>query len=160
MKKIMVIILCAAMLCGCSAAETFETVADEYVQSVMQPQYSFSVSVEDGATVVTGAAGTIYLCDGYEVTVQVLSSGNLDATLQTLTGFKKDGLALIETSDSGMSRFECVWTAAGESGDIVGRAVIFDDGTHHYCVSVIGDAEDAQALLPAWNAIVDSVVFA
>lgn len=160
MKKFMLILLCGLILCGCNAAGTFETVDDDLVQPVMQQANTFQVAVEAGAVEVTGEEGTIYLCDGYEVTLQVMLSGNLDATLQKLTGFSSEELTVMETVAEDMRRLECVWSSAGENGDMVGRAVIFDDGIHHYCITVLSDARDAQALRPVWNAIVDSVTFA
>ena len=49
MKKAVSIALCAVLLCGCSASETFETVDDEYVQSVIQQQKAVSLTLEPGA---------------------------------------------------------------------------------------------------------------
>ena len=157
MKKCCMILLCALLLCGCGAEETFETVSDEYAQSVMKEERSIQLTVEDGATVLKGTTGTMYLCDGYEVTEEVMSSGNLGGTLKTLTGYETDDLTVIETASSDMKRYECAWAAAGEGGDVVGRAVVMDDGVYHYCVTVLAAAEDAPSLLPVWNAILNSI---
>lgn len=156
MKKCCLILVLSLFLCGCGAAETMETVGDDYVQSVMQSAKNILLTVDDEATVFQGETGTIYLCDGYEVTVEILSAGNLNGTFQTLTGFGADELTVIETAASQLSRYECVWSAAGEAGDVVGRAVILDDGLYHYCVTVLADADDAQALKNTWEEIFDS----
>lgn len=157
MKKLLILTACALVLCGCAAQDTFETVGDEYVQSVMQSQRTLALTVEEGATTLQSEAGTVYLCDGYTVTVEVCAAGDLSRTLQNLTGYEAGELTVMTTASSGMSRYECAWACAGEGGDAVGRAVIWDDGAYHYCVSILSAAEDAQALLPAWNAIFDSV---
>lgn len=156
MKKCCLFLLCGVLLCGCGAQETFETVDDEYVQSVMQEQREVLLTVEDDAVVLQGDTGCVYLCDGYEVTVEILSAGNLSGTFQTLTGFGTDDLTVIETVGSGVARYECVWAAAGEGGDMVGRAVILDDGIYHYCVTVLADADDAPALQKTTEEIFDS----
>lgn len=157
MKKCCLLVSVLFLLTGCSSAETFETVADEYVQSVMRQEMTVSVAVEPGTEAIEGASGTIYLCDGYEVTVEVMQSGNLSATLREVTGYTADQLTVIETAAGSMKRYECAFSSAGEGGDLVGRTVILDDGVCHYCVTVAAPADDAQALMPAWNAIFDSI---
>lgn len=158
MKKIVVILLVVLCLMGCTA-ETFEKVEDELVQQVMHPQKKVNVLLEDGAVAIRSGENTIYLCDGYEVTVQTMASGNLSATLKELTGFGRDDLVVFQTKADDLDRYECAWAAIGEGGDVAGRAVIYDDGIHHYCITVMADAKDAQALLPAWNEILDSEIF-
>ena len=158
MKKIVVILLVVLCLMGCTA-ETFEKVEDELVQQVMHPQKKVNIALEDGVIAIHSGENTIYLCDGYEVTVQTHSSGNLSATLKEITGFEKEELTVYMTKEDDLDRYECAWASAGENGDVTGRAVVYDDGSHHYCVTVMADANDAQALLPAWNEILDSVTF-
>lgn len=157
MKKWIFILLMVPLLCGCSAGETFETVGDLYAEPVMQEQRDIFVAVPENAVAIQGDTGTIYLCDGYEVTVEILSAGNVSGTFQTLTGFGIDDLTVMETAASDTARYECVWASAGEDGDLVGRAVILDDGIHHYCVTVLADADAAYALQQTVEAILDSV---
>ena len=157
MRKCCLILVLCLFLCGCGVQETFETVEDDHAAAVMQEQKRISLQVEEDAVALQGDTGTIYLCDGYEVTAEILSAGNLNGTFQTLTGFGMDALTVVETSAGDTSRYECVWTAAGEQGDTVGRAVILDDGIYHYCVTVSAAAEDAAALQAAWQAILDSL---
>lgn len=158
MKKCFILVAFTILLSGC-AAQTFETVDDAPVQTVMQPEYKMELALEDGVTPISGEQGTIYLCDGYEIAVQVLSAGDIAKTLRAVTGFGREELTVFETRYEDMNRLECVWTAVGETGDMTARCVIFDDGLHHYCVSVMAAAEDAAALIPAWNAILESVTF-
>lgn len=158
MKKICLILAFVMMLCGCSAAQTFETLADDHVQSAMQEERGVLLTIpeEAAAQVIQGDAGTIYLCDGFEVTAQVVAAGDLNKTFRAMTGFESDGLTVMATSGMDWTRYECVWTAAGEGGDTVGRAVILDDGLYHYCLTVTADADRASGLLEMWQKIIDS----
>jgi len=101
-------------------------------------------------------AVAIFLCiyPMWYILIQSFSSGNLDATLRELTGFGREKLSVIETN----GRYECVWTAAGEDGNVVGRAVILDDGNYHYCMTVMADEEDALQLRSAWKTLFDSFI--
>lgn len=157
MKKAVSIALCAVLLCGCSASETFETVDDEYVQSVIQQQKAVSLTLEPGAVAIQADAGTIYLCDGYDLCVEIRPSGNLSATFMALTGFASDALTVVETSASELTRYESVWVSAGEGGDQVGRTVVLDDGLYHYCITFTAPAADAAALQATWQQILSSV---
>lgn len=160
MKKCCLILVFVLLLSGCSTAETFETIADDHVEAVMKEERSIMLTVEEDAMVLQGEAGTMYLCDGYEVTVEILAAGNLSGTFRSLTGFGTDGLTVIETAATDVTRYECVWSAAGENGDMVGRAVVLDDGIYHYCLTVLADAEDAHALQETWKEIFDSFCLA
>lgn len=156
MKKCVLVLLAALLLCGCGAAETFETMGDDYVQQVVQQEKGVQLTVEPDALVLQGDTGTIYICDGYELTVEVYSAGDINGTLQTITGFGAGELTVIETAALDLSRYECVWSAVGEGGDVVGRAVVLDDGAYHYCLTVTASADDALALQAVWQAIVSS----
>lgn len=158
MKKCCLLLVFALLLCGCASQETFEKVEDDPVQAVMQEQREISLTVDGDALALQGETGTMYLCDGYEVTVETLSAGNVSGTFQALTGFGTDGLTVIETAVSDVTRYECVWSAAGEAGDVVGRAVLLDDGIYHYCVTVLADADDAYTLQKTWEELLDSIV--
>ena len=157
MKKIAMLLLCALLLCGCSSAETFETLGDDHVQSVLQQEKTVHLTLEQGAVPLQGATGTLYLCDGYDVSVEVWKGGNVSGTLEALTGFRTDELTVIETSASGFARYECVWVSSGEGGDQVGRVVVLDDGVYHYCITFQAPADDAAALQVTWQRILDSV---
>jgi hypothetical protein len=157
MKKCVMLLLCALLLCGCRSADTFETLGDDHLQSVLQQQKKVQLTLEQGAVPVQGETGTVYFCDGYEVSVEVWKAGNISGTLQTLTGFGADDLMVIETSASGFVRYECIWVSTGEGGDQVGRVVVLDDGVYHYCITFQALADDAPALQLTWQQILDSV---
>lgn len=154
MKKYCLILVCCLALCGCAAADTFETVADEYAQPVIE-QKTVTVAVE-ADTALQGETGTLYLCDGYEVSVEILSAGDLNGTLQSICGFGVDELTVIQTTAAGASRYEWVWTAAGESGDVVCHAVVLDDGAYHYCLTASAPVEMVYSLKPVWEALFSS----
>ena len=98
----------------------------------------------------------VYLCDEYELILQTVSSGDLDATVQTLTGCARDKLTLVKTRQSDLDRYDFVWTSAGEKGDMLGRGVILDDGSYHYCMSVLRSADGAKKSRIVWSDVFGS----
>lgn len=161
MKKFLVILVTMLLFSGC-AAQTFETVDDlNDVQAVAQPAtLLLDLPEEAAAPAMQGSSGTLYFCGDYDIMVEVMASGNLSSTLQTLTGFDRDELDLVQTLRCGVDCYESAWSAAGEAGDHVGRVLVLDDGSFHYCVSVMAPAEDAADCTADWNAIMDSVTLA
>lgn len=161
MKKWLLILLCALFLTGCHA-EVFETVDDpDDVQVMATPAQLLLELPEDAAApVMNTSGGKLYFCDGFDVTVEVLSSGNMDATLQVLTGFGREELDVIQTKRCGVDCYEGVWSAAGEAGDQVGRFLVLDDGSFHYCVTVLAPADNAAESMAEWYDIMDSVKLA
>jgi hypothetical protein len=113
--------------------------------------------VEAAALTMEGDSGKVYVCDGYTVTLHTCEAGDLDATLCMVTGFDRDSLPVMERMDEGMKRYECVFTAAGEGGDQVGRAVILDDGNYHYTMTLLTDAASVGELSDVWQNILTSV---
>lgn len=160
MRRLCVLLVCLLVLNGCAGMPVFEQLGDVYNPSQAPEPKKVSISLpEDAASpVIAGDFGKIYFCDGYEIMVETLTSGDLAATIKDLTGYSREALTLLETYLGNIKRYECVWTAAGEVGDRVGRAVILDDGCYHYCVSVMADAVDAGALQESWEALFGSIV--
>ena len=159
-KKLAIMAFLCLLLTGCGAQETFETVDDLYVQPAAQPKFLHLDMPEEAAvpTLEREDTGSIYLCDGYTMTVQVLPGGSLDSTLSQLTGFTSDRLTMMHTKQAEADRYECVWTAAGEGEDHVGRLVILDDGNYHYAVTVMAPAETAGELTQTWQKLLNSAV--
>lgn len=139
----MLLILMAVLLCGCTAQETFETISDEPVQVVMARPREISVRLPDNAVapVLESEAEQVYLSEAYELVIETVASGDLDATVRRISGYGRDQLTVMETQWDDVTRYEFVWAAAGENGERLGRAVILDDGDYHYCMSVLRDAE-------------------
>ncbi len=160
MKKLWAVLILAAFLTGCSAKETFETVSDLNEVPVLAQMQQLQLALPDEAAMPSMEnpdAGKLYLCDGYTLSVQTMDSGDLDRTLRQLTGYGRSQLTLMQTQPSGVDRYECVWSAAGEDGDQIGRTVVLDDGSYHYSVSVMAAADDAGELADTWQEIFDSV---
>lgn len=101
--------------------------------------------------------GKLYLCDGYTLTVQTLSAGDIDRTMREVTGFSKDQLTVMETEQMDFRRYDCVWSAAAEEGEQVARTVILDDGNYHYAVTVMADFAAAGELANTWQSLLGSV---
>lgn len=159
MKKCWIIIA-ALLLSGCGAQETWETVADVYVQPVSADMQQLLVDVPQDAhaeAMQNDTGGKLYLCDGFTVSVQTLESGDLEKTLRTVTGYSREALTLIQTQQEDMKRYECVWTAAGEGETQVGRTCVLDDGNYHYAVTVMAGESQSGALAQTWQTIFDSV---
>ena len=161
MKKLLLMLCAMLFLSGC-AAQTFEKVEDlNDVQAMAQPATLLvDLPEEAAAPAMQGSSGTLYFCGDYDIMVEVMPSGNLSSTLQTLTGFQREELELMQTDRCGVDCYEGVWSAAGEAGDHVGRVLVLDDGSFHYCVSIMAMAEDAGDCVEQWNEILESVALA
>lgn len=160
MKKACILLVIMLLLSGCAAQPAFETVSDLADVAAIAQQRELKVSLPKEATTPTlqsDTGGALYLCDGYTISVQTLQAGDLDATLRSLTGFSREQLTVMETLKHGVKRYDCVWTAAGEGGDQVARAVVLDDGSYHYAVTVMADFASAGELASTWKSILDSV---
>ncbi len=155
MKRWIWILLPVLLLCGCQAEETLETVNDEWMVPVMAQPRAVSVELPEDALspVLEQDDRRLYMGQGYEIMLETLSSGDLTATVQTLCGYKKDQLTILQTKQDDLDRYEFVWTTAGEQGDRLGRAVILDDGDFHYCMSVLREPGDTTV---AWRKVFGS----
>lgn len=159
MKKYLILLFVVFLLTGCAAEETFETLGDVPLQTVMAPVQSpvYTLPEETILSVMESEdTGTIYLCDGYTVTVQALPAGDLDRTLRSATGFSKEDLTLLETQTEGIRRVQCAWASAGEGEEQVGRMTLLDDGNYHYVLTCMADASRAHDLQPAWQELMES----
>lgn len=158
MKRAIITGFLLLTLTGCAAAETFETLGDVYggQASIAPASTSFLLPEDAASPVFRGESGRLYFCEGYEIMVETLASGDLNRTVTTLTGYGVDSLTILQTDDTNPKRYECVWTAAGEGGDQVGRTVILDDGNYHYCISLTALAEDAGSLQESWQEVLSS----
>ena len=158
MKQFIAVLMIMLLLCGCGAEETMETVADELVVPVMaQPkQIRAELPGEAAMPAVEGSSGRIYVCEDYEIVIQTYPSGDLDATVQELSGYSRQDLTVLETDQGGVDRYDFVWASAGEGGDQLGRAVILDDGNYHYVVTVLGSEDSAGEMTDVWQDMLDS----
>lgn len=148
MKKWIVIVVAALMLTGCAR----ETVVYETVGPVeMEPEPvpaagQIKLVLPEGAAAEAMAEESgmeVYHWEGYELRLETLDSGDIQKTIQTITGIDYDSLTVMEHQKDGMQFYQTVWSGAGEEGLLLGRALVADDGYYHYCVSLLGP-EDGQ----------------
>lgn len=158
MKKWWVIALLALLLTGCGSEEVMETVADEWVVPVMAQPLQITVDLpgEAAMPVSESDSGRLYLCQDYEIALQTLSSGDLNATLQSVTGYGKEDLTILETLRSGLPCYEFTWTCAGEEGDRIGQGILMDDGSYHYVMTALWDAEKTESMQVIWSEVFSS----
>ena len=146
MKCLVCGLFLAGLLCGCQTEPTLETVNDEWIVPVMAQPREVSLGLPENMvmSVLEQDGRKLYLGEDYEIMLETLASGDLNATVQTLSGYEKDQLTVLETSQGDEKRYDFVWATTGEAGQRLGRAVILDDGDYHYCLSVLRDAGEAQ----------------
>ena len=158
MKRLLGMLLLMGMLSGCASQPVLETVTDDLCESTMaQPkQIRVSLPGEAAMPTVESDSGRLYLCRDYEIMLQTLSGGDLNATLQSVTGYEREQLTILETLRSDMPCYEFSWACAGESGDRVGQGILLDDGAYHYCMTVLWDAEKTEDLQIVWSEIFSS----
>lgn len=158
MKKICLMMALLLLFCGCSAEQTFETVTDEMVlnASVQPREICLTLPEETLLPAMETDSGTLYLCDGYDVEVQTMESGDLDGTVRQICGFGSEELTMIQTKTGEYTCHDFVWTAATDLGQQVGRAKILDDENFHYVLSASAPAEHAEEYYEIWNGIFDS----
>lgn len=159
MRKCVILLPLLLLLTGCAREETLETVADEYIQPVAMAQpRRISVELPDDVVspVLNNTSEQMYLCNGYEIVIETREAGNLNDTIESLSGYGKEDLTVMATQDGDAARYEFVWAAAGEDGDRIGRAVILDDGNYHYCMSILRDASTTEGSQIVWRNVFDS----
>ena len=155
MRKCVTILMMMVLFAGCAAEDTFETVADELLPPAAPAMAKVIVNLpeEAAAPVSQSEDGTLYQCDGYEILLQTFSSGDLDATLRSTTGYGRADLTVMETRAGKIKRYDFVWSCLGENGEQVGRACVLDDGSYHYVLSVLADADRAGEFGENWEEI-------
>lgn len=158
MKKRCIMLALAMLLCGCSAEQTFETVTDELVlgASAQPRRILLTLPEETLLPAMETDQGTLYLCDGYDVSVQTLQSGDLDATVRQISGFGREELTIIQTKAGDCNCYEFVWTAATDLGQQIGRAMILEDSDYHYTLCAVAPEKHAEEYQQIWNGIFDS----
>ncbi len=158
MRKWMGLILMVFLLAGCGREEALETIADEYVEPASVQPRQISVELPEGvvAPVMESTSEQVYLCDGYEIVIEIRDGGDLHDTVQTLCGYDAENLTILSTQEENANRHEFVWASAGEEGDRIGRAVILDDGNYHYCMSILRDADTTEGSQIVWGNVFGS----
>ena len=141
------IALGALLLSGCRAEETpvFETVGGDACAPQEKPAAgTVEMLIPESAaaqTMAEGAQGELYTWDGNTLQIQTLDAGDIQKTIETVTGMDYEALTVMSYEKNGMTCYQTVWSAAGEEGTLLGRALIADDGNYHYCVSLLSPEE-------------------
>ena len=162
MRKIILCLLCVLLLSGCAAEETFETVADEWAAPAIAQQRQTYVKLPEEAAspAVESGSDRLYQCDDYEITLQTLPGGDLQATVRGICGYDMETLTVMHRQQDGFDSYEFVWTNMGEEGECVGRAKIIDDGSYHYVLTAFADAEKSHSCLGDWLYMFESFTLA
>ena len=147
MKKLCFLLVLMMCLSGCVRNErpVMETVSDEIVEPAAAEPKPMAVWLPDGAAKQTMAGtGECYTWGECELRLQTLAGGDIQATLQQLTGLSPDRLTVMEYQRDGLQLYQTVWSATGEEGITLGRCMVADDGNYHYCLSLLSP-EDTDA---------------
>ena len=158
MKKCLLLLMMTAMLTACAAKDTFETVSDEQLLPAMaQPKHiSVSLPGETALPVMENDNGRVYVTNDYEIVLQIMEAGDLQQTMEILSGHSMEDLTVMETFSDGISRYEFVWASLGEGGDLTGRGVILDDNDYHYCMSVLRSTDGEEKSQINWDQVFSS----
>ena len=158
MKKWLCLLVMMFLLTGCGTQEIFETITDEAVESVMAAPRQILVDLPGDvlAPVLKTEGEQVYLCQDYEIIIETRSAGDLPATVEAISGFSPDEVTMVTSTQENQERHEFVWACVGEAGDRIGRAVILDDGSYHYCMSVLRDAESQKVTQISWDDVFSS----
>ncbi len=158
MKKCWIIVLALMLLTGCTgpALETLGSIPQRPSTEDAQAQVLLELPQTAVADVFGSEEDILYTCDGYTISMKTLPAGDLKATVQTLSGYDPQQLSIVESSSGAAERYDFVWTAAAEQGELVGRAAVIDDGAFHYCLCVYAQAADAGSLGEEWNRLFSS----
>lgn len=161
MKKWILICICAILLSGCST-EAYETLGNVTHVSATEPaQRQISLQLPADAAVLTSVGtNAVYLCEGYSIVLQTFSSGDLDATVRSVSGFPVSALTMLESVCGDHRRYDFVWTAVGEGGDQICRAAVLDDGNYHYTLTLMADANTAGQWNENWNRLLSTFCLA
>ena len=141
MRKLWAVVALMILLVGCASQDTMETVSDEAVIAMATVRnIRVELPEETVMPVMETDTGEIYICRDFEVSLQTLPGGDLDRTVETLTGFGVEDVTVMQTGD----RYDLIWSCAGELGTEVGRARILSDGGYHYCLTAQASEENAE----------------
>jgi hypothetical protein len=162
MKQVIIFLMMLLMLTGCAAQPTYETVNDDITipEPAQMGQTFVELPAEAASPTIESGSERLYMCGNYEIRIQTMESGDLESTVQAVSGYTKDRLTIMETQRNGMPCYEFVWASAGDEGEQVGRAAVLDDGNYHYCVTTMTDAASAVGLEAQWSRIFGSMTLA
>jgi hypothetical protein len=155
LKKVICILLMLGLLSGCSG-EVFETIGNVvHVGQEERLPRVIAIRLPADATVLTSVGeDRMYVCNGYTMSLQTLPGGDLNETVRTLSGYEANRLTVVKSRCGDHDRYDWVWVATGECGDVLCRAAVLDDGNYHYALTAVAD----ENVMPtdAWNGLFSS----
>jgi hypothetical protein len=158
MKLVAIIVAVLLLFCGCAAEETYETVMDVWEEVPAPEAKSICVDLpgESAMPVMESDGGRVYVSSEYEIYVQTMPGGDIGATIEEMSGHPRESLTVLSTMQDDAMRYDFVWATAGEGGDLLGRGIILDDGSYHYTMTVLRDADTVQSSTVVWDAVFSS----
>ena len=163
MRKLWIVLPLVLLLMGCGEKPTMETVTDLPAEPVVSTVRRVQIQLPkelSAPTLQEESAGQLYICDDYSVTLQTVSSGDLQKTIRDATGMAQDTLQIQKNQQGDTKRYQFVWSTNGETGTQVGRCCILDDGTYHYVLTALADEGVAGDLQPVWREMFTSFCLA
>lgn len=159
LKRVLLLLLLLSLLTGCAEQVTYETVSDDLQTqpAARMRQVILDMPQEAAApTLQNDTGGEFYHCDGYNLSLQTFSSGDLEKTLKDLSGQTSETLHPIKTAMEFGSRYDWVWTTVGEGGLELCRGCILDDGNYHYALTVMAPEAESADLQVTWKNLFDT----
>lgn len=152
-------VVSALVLAGCSSQETpvFETVGNISAEQPEPPAagvIQMDLPQEAAAQTMDAEQEQLYTWEGYELRVTTQPAGDIAATMENLTGLDNDALTVMKQDKDDMTIYQTVWSSTGEDGIRCGRAMVADDGSYHYCMSLT-NPEEVNAV-EVYNRLADS----
>lgn len=136
------IALAAVAVVGCAPKDVAgkERVEDGAVVENIQPKYDVVLSLPsdlEGVEVFSQGDSRIYTQNQgeYTIAVEVLQADSPEIMLRELTGLNPERLTVMTTWQGDFPRYDLTWACAGESGLMVCRGAVLDDGCHFYAVT-------------------------
>ena len=162
MKKLILAVIVCLLLCGCGTMETAETIDEEFEAMAAPVQREVLVELPGEAAVPTmeNENSRYYLCEDYEISLETFPSGDIQNTIRTLSGYDPEKLTVVETEQDQIKRYDFVWAAQGDQGPRLGRASVLDDGSYHYTLTVLQDAEKTEKTQVVWRTVFESFCLA
>ena len=155
MKKVSLILLVVLLLTGCGSVETWETLGDvphDVPVGVQLRQVMLTLPSDAALEASVAENGmNVYICEDYWMVLQNFEAGDLNGTVKQLSGFVPAQLTMMESNCQDHARYDWVWTAASEEGEVVCRGALLDDGRNHYTLCVFALSEQAKQVQGQWN---------
>ena len=135
-----------------------ETVNDDLMEPAAAIKREVVVDLPGEAAIPTmeNENSRYYLCEDYEISMETFPAGDLNHTIEMLSGFDPEELTVVETEVNGINRYDFVWAAQGEEGEQLGRAAVLDDGNYHYTLTVLQDADKTEDTQIVWRTVFES----